>query len=67
MSYPTPVFGKHAKTLLLILLANVTCQAKIINVTTNDSYAKIEAAVAGDEVAIAGGTYAFRLYLTHQA
>ncbi len=41
--------------------------AKIINVTTNDTYLKIESAVAGDQVVIAGGTYSFRVYLTGQA
>ena len=41
--------------------------AKIINVTTNDTYTKIESAVAGDQVVIAGGTYSFRVYLTGQA
>jgi hypothetical protein len=39
----------------------------IINVTTNDSYAKIEGANPGDQVVIAPGTYAFRVYLTKQA
>src|SRR5262249_16918161 len=48
----------------------VTCaksQGAIINVTTNDNYAKIESANPGDEVVIAPGTYAFRVYLTKQA
>lgn len=39
----------------------------VINVTTNDNYAKIESAKAGDEVVIAPGTYKFRVYLTKQA
>jgi hypothetical protein len=56
---------------LAILLAIWTVasptQARIISVTTNDNYAKIEGAVAGDEVVIAGGTYSFRVYLTGQA
>lgn len=39
----------------------------MINVTTNDNYSKIESAGAGDEVIIAPGTYAFRVYLTMQA
>lgn len=42
-------------------------KATVINVTTNDNYTKIEAARAGDEVIIAPGTYAFRVYLTAQA
>ena len=39
----------------------------VINVTTNDTYTKIESAKAGDEVVIAPGTYKFRVYLTKQA
>jgi len=42
-------------------------EAAIINVTTNDTYAKIEGANPGDQVFIAPGTYAFRVYLTKQA
>jgi len=42
-------------------------EAAVINVTTNDSYTKIEAANPGDEVVIAPGTYAFRVHLTKQA
>jgi hypothetical protein len=42
-------------------------RATVINVTTNDNYTKIEAANAGDEVVIAPGKYAFRVYLTKQA
>lgn len=38
----------------------------MINVTTNDTHAKIETAGPGDEVVIAPGTYAFRVYLTQQ-
>ena len=41
--------------------------ATTINVTTNDNYTKIESAKAGDEVVIAPGKYAFRVYLTQQA
>jgi hypothetical protein len=53
--------------LLIIQLSAGVVAAKLINVTTNDTYAKIEGAVAGDEVVIAGGTYTFRVYLTKQA
>ena len=55
---------------LLLILATAACPsapAAIIQVVPGDSYAKIEAARAGDEVVIAPGTYAFRVYLTAQA
>ncbi len=42
-------------------------EAAVINVGPGDSYAKIEAAQPGDEVVIAPGTYAFRVYLTTPA
>jgi len=42
-------------------------EAAVINVAPGDSYAKIEAARPGDEVVIAPGTYAFRLYFTRPA
>jgi len=41
-------------------------QAATITVGPGDSYTKIEAAGAGDEVVIAPGTYKFRVYLTKQ-
>jgi hypothetical protein len=41
--------------------------AAVINVTPGDSYSKIESANPGDEVLIAPGAYAFRVYLTKQA
>src|SRR4051812_41189198 len=43
--------------------------AAVIHVSPADgptAYTKIEAAVAGDEVVIAAGTYAFRVYLQGQ-
>src|SRR5579859_409945 len=46
------------------ILAALPASAAVINVTTNDSYAKIEAAQAGDEVIVAPGTYSFRVHLT---
>src|SRR5437868_7813948 len=52
---------------LILIFTGFRAPAKIINVTTNDNYTKIESAVAGDEVVIAGGTYHFRVYLTGQA
>jgi len=41
--------------------------AAVIHVGPTDSYTKIESANPGDEVVIAPGTYAFRVYLTKQA
>ena len=48
-------------------LALLCGQAAVINVGPGDSYSKIEGAKPGDEVVIAPGTYAFRVYLTQQA
>lgn len=45
-------------------LAPSLALAATINVGPADGYAKIEAAKAGDEVVMAPGTYAFRVYLT---
>src|SRR5579859_624564 len=53
--------------LAAVVLGIGVAQAALINVTTNDSYSKIESANPGDEVVIAPGTYAFRVYLTKQA
>lgn len=53
-------------TVVLLAILSGSALGKIINVTTNDSYLKIESAVAGDQVVIAGGTYSFRVYLTGQ-
>jgi len=44
-----------------------SAHAATIQVGAGDSYAKIEAAQAGDEVVIAPGRYAFRVHLTRQA
>lgn len=54
-------------SVLALLLCALPAPANVINVTTNDTYAKIESAIAGDEVVLAGGTYRFRVYLTGQA
>lgn len=51
----------------LVWMACFAARGTVINVTTNDSYIKIESAKAGDEVVIAPGTYRFRVYLTKQA
>jgi hypothetical protein len=53
--------------LLTIVLAGTCVNAAVINVTTTDSFTAIEGANPGDEVVIAPGTYAFRVYLTKQA
>jgi len=50
-----------------VLLAAAPARAMTIAVGPIDSYAKIEAAKAGDEVVIAAGTYHFRVYLTQRA
>src|SRR5689334_8770954 len=52
---------------LMVAMGWGAVDAAVINITTNDTYAKIEGAVAGDQVFIAPGTYAFRVYLTRQA
>ena len=52
--------------LALMLASPGWLSAALINVTTNDSYSKIEGAGPGDEVVIAAGTYHFRVYLTGQ-
>lgn len=51
----------------LVLAVCSPLPAAVINLTTNDTYAKIEGAGPGDEVVIAPGTYGFRVYLTKQA
>jgi hypothetical protein len=51
----------------LLLFASFYARAATITVTTNDTYAKIESAQAGDDVIISPGTYAFRVYLTRAA
>jgi len=52
---------------LSFFLCAIPSPAAVINVSPSDNYSKIEAAQAGDEVIIAPGTYAFRVYLTQQA
>ena len=52
---------------VVALVSCVIADASVINVTTNDSYTKIESANPGDDVVIAPGTYSFRVYLTKQA
>src|SRR5579859_7548330 len=51
----------------ILLFGSMLAKAAVINVTTNDTYTKIESAKAGDEVVIAPGVYSFRVYLTKQA
>ncbi len=50
----------------LVLGFPAMARAATINVTPADSYTKIEAAQAGDEVVLAPGKYTFRLHLTGQ-
>src|SRR5262249_30821429 len=59
--------GPWWRVIFLPCMYTLTGGAKVINVTSNDSSSKIKGAVVGAEVVIAGGTYAFRLYLTRQA
>src|SRR4051812_24693596 len=59
--------GKIVVVALAALTGSFDAHTAIINVTTNDNYSRIESANAGDEVVIAPGTYAFRVYLTKQA
>lgn len=52
---------------LLLGFAWGRAHGNAILISTNDTYAKIEAANPGDEVMIAPGTYAFRVYLSKKA
>jgi hypothetical protein len=64
------IAGRLIQALGVVSVLAIVClpaSAKLINVTTNDDYTKIESAKAGDEVVIAPGKYAFRVYLTQQA
>ena len=56
-----------ASLIAALCLWSISSQGTVINVGPTDNYSKIEGAVAGDEVVIAPGTYAFRVYLTQQA
>ncbi len=49
------------------MLAVGIARATTINVGPGDTYAKIEAAMPGDEVVIAPGKYTFRVHLTQKA
>src|SRR5579872_473556 len=59
--------GRAAGLALVLASGPGVARAAVVHVTPADSYAKIEAAAPGDEVVIAPGTYAFRVYLTRQA
>lgn len=62
-------YQRHLATVILsgLLFTGYMAKAMVINVTTNDSYTKIESAQPGDEVVIAPGTYSYRLFLTNKA
>jgi hypothetical protein len=45
----------------------LSANAAVINLTTNETYTKIESANPGDEVVIAPGTYSYRVHLTKRA
>lgn len=57
----------HVSRTLALCVPAASAIAAVINVSPGDSYSKIEAAKPGDQVIIAPGTYAFRVYLTNQA
>ncbi len=61
--------GNSLAPLCCLALAGWWCAAQgaVINVVPGDNYSKIEGAEPGDQVIIAPGTYAFRVYLTAQA
>jgi MYXO-CTERM domain-containing protein len=68
MAFPRAILGLSAAT--AAGLATTLAHAAVIQVSPADgtmAYKKIEAAGPGDEVVIAPGTYAFRVYLTAQA
>ena len=67
MNYLASALFRRISLVLLLILRAIVSPAAQINVTTNDNYTKIEGANPGDEVVIAPGTYAFRVYLTKQA
>lgn len=62
-----PVGRKVVNLALSICLSGTWVGASLINVVPGDNYTKIESANPGDEVVIAPGTYAVRVYLTKQA
>ena len=53
--------------MFILFIAATAVSAAVIQVGPGDNYSKIEGANPGDEVVIAPGTYAFRVYLTKQA
>jgi hypothetical protein len=63
------ICGKALRVFLTFCLVGMTCRAAVINITPGNpnAYTNIESARPGDQVVIAPGTYAFRVYLTQQA
>lgn len=52
---------------LAVLASASAARAATLQVGPSDGYARIEAALPGDEVVLAPGTYRFRVHLTRQA
>jgi hypothetical protein len=63
----TPGCFMLARAVVALCLPATQTVAALIQVGPSDNYAKIEGALPGDQVVIAPGTYAFRVYLTNQA
>ncbi|MDB6067362.1 MAG: hypothetical protein JWR26_3570 [Pedosphaera sp.] len=67
MKWFRPFLSVGVIVIFALPFAAARVQSAVIYITPADSYTKIEAAKAGDEVIIGPGTYAFRLHLTAKA